>query len=79
LDDFNRAYRIFTKSLPPNHPDLAMTMMNIGNSYEAKGDFRQAYSYMSKAMEILHQSLSSTSPEMIQLNESIKRLSLKAK
>jgi hypothetical protein len=56
-----------------------MTLGNIGLIYEHKRDFQQALSYFHKAAKIYRHSLSSTHPNMIQIEESIKRVSSKVK
>jgi tetratricopeptide (TPR) repeat protein len=56
-----------------------MTLENIGLIYEQKRDFEQALFYFDKAAKIYRYSLSSTHPYVIQIEESIKRVSSKLK
>jgi tetratricopeptide (TPR) repeat protein len=79
LEHYNSSLRIKSKSLPPRHPSIAMTLENIGLIYEQKRDFQQALSYFDKAAKIYRHSLSSTHPYVIQIEESIKRVSSKLK
>ncbi|CAF2025875.1 unnamed protein product, partial [Rotaria magnacalcarata] len=42
LDHCNRSLKIKLKSLPAQHPYIAMTYRNMGLVYEYKDDFEQA-------------------------------------
>jgi tetratricopeptide (TPR) repeat protein len=56
-----------------------MTLENIGLVYEDKRDFEQALSYFEKAAKIYRHSLSSTHPNVIKIDQAIKRVSSKLK
>jgi tetratricopeptide (TPR) repeat protein len=67
----------FPLALPPQHPNIAMTLENIGLVYEDKNNFPQAHSYFEKAAKIYHHSLPSTHPHIINIDQCITRISSK--
>lgn len=77
LQSYNRSLEIFRKSRPPYHTDIALTLGNIGTVYEKKNDYQQALTYFRLALDIYRHSSLSTHPQIIQLEEAIKRISLK--
>jgi tetratricopeptide (TPR) repeat protein len=79
LEYYNLALKIYQKSRPPQHPDIAMTLNNIGTVYEDKNEYQQALSYFERAANIYRQSLPATHPSIIQLEQTIKRISSKLK
>ena len=52
LDYYQKALVIRKKTLPENHPDIALSYGNIGVVYFRKGEYRNAYNYLKKAYEI---------------------------
>jgi tetratricopeptide (TPR) repeat protein len=54
---YEKALVIQQQSLPPNHPDLAKSYLNIGSVYGSMGDYPKALSYYEKDLAITHQSL----------------------
>ncbi len=58
LLSFEKALQIRQQSLPPNHPDLAMSFSNIGNVYAEMEETAKELSYHEKAPEIQQQALS---------------------
>ncbi|CAF3506176.1 unnamed protein product [Rotaria sp. Silwood1] len=64
LSYFQRALQIRQKSLPSNHPYLAITYNNIGGVYRSIGDCSTAISYFEKALEIQQKSLASNHPNL---------------
>jgi tetratricopeptide (TPR) repeat protein len=75
----NHSLRISKQSLSPQHPDIAMTLNNTGTVYEDKNEYQQALSYFEQAAAIYRHSLPSKRPNIIQLEQDIKRVSLKLK
>jgi tetratricopeptide (TPR) repeat protein len=71
--------KIKSKSLPPQHLNIAVTLENIGFVYEKKDNFEQAVVYYEKAANIFHHSLPSTHANINQIDQSIKRISSKLK
>jgi hypothetical protein len=51
-----------------------MTLENIGHVYEHKNDFQQSLSYIEKASKIYRHSLPSTHPNVIKIEQVIKRV-----
>jgi tetratricopeptide (TPR) repeat protein len=79
LEHYNRSLKIYQKCLPNEHPDIAMTINNIGSVYEDKNEYQQAFFYFQLAADIYRHLLPSTHPYVIQLEQSIKRVSEKFK
>jgi tetratricopeptide (TPR) repeat protein len=79
LEHYNRSLKIYQKCLPSEHPDIAMTLNNIGSVYEDKNEYQQAFFYFQLAADIYRHLLPSTHPYVIQLEQSIKRVSAKLK
>jgi Tfp pilus assembly protein PilF len=71
--------KVKSKCLPPQHPDIGTTVVNIGLVHEKKGDFQQALVYFKRAAEIYRHSLGSTHPDVIENDQRIKRVSSKLK
>ncbi|CAF0818736.1 unnamed protein product [Adineta steineri] len=55
---------ICQKTLPPNHPDLAMSYNNIGIVHYNMGDYPKALSYYEKATAIRQQSFHPNHPDL---------------
>ena len=55
---YEQALKIRQQSLPPDHPDLAMSYNNIGNVYAIRGNYSKALSSHERALEIRQQALS---------------------
>jgi tetratricopeptide (TPR) repeat protein len=68
---YEKAIAIRQQSLPPNHPDLAMSYNNIGNVYTTMGMYPKALSSHEKALEIRQQSLLPTHPDLAMSYDSI--------
>ncbi|CAF1182466.1 unnamed protein product [Adineta steineri] len=79
LEHFNISLNIKFKSLSPNHLDIALTLRNLGLVYEIKQDFSQAKSKYEKAAMIRRHNLLSTHPDVLRIEQDIKRISLKIK
>ncbi|CAF1531665.1 unnamed protein product [Adineta steineri] len=59
LSSHEEALEIRQQSLPPNHPDLAMSFGNVGNVYSRMGQHSKALSFCQRAVDIAQQSLPS--------------------
>lgn len=77
LEHYNLSLKIKSKSLPPQHVSIASTFENIGYVYENCNAYLQALSYFEKAATIYRHSLPSTHPDVVQIEQSIQRVSLK--
>ena len=64
LSYFKKTLEIQQQTLPPNHPDIAMTNNNIGMIYQSIGKYSTALSYFKKALEIQQQSLPHNHPDL---------------
>ena len=58
---YEKSLEIEKKTLPPNHPNLAVSYNNIGNVYNNMGEYSKALSSHEKALEIRQKSLTSES------------------
>ncbi|CAF0824451.1 unnamed protein product [Rotaria sordida] len=77
IEHYNLSLKIKSKSLPPQHPSIASTFENMGYVYENTGAYLQALSYLEKAAMIYRHSLLPTHHDVIQIEESIQRVSSK--
>jgi tetratricopeptide (TPR) repeat protein len=59
-----KALKIRQQLLPPNHPDLAKSDMNIGNVYKSMDEYSKALSSYEKDLEISQQSLPPNHPDL---------------
>lgn len=79
LKQYKQALKIYRKALPPEHSDIAMTLENIGLVYEDMCQWGEASSYYKEASTIYHLALSPQHPHVIQIDESVRRVSSKLK
>lgn len=77
LNHYNLSLKIKYKSLSPQHVSIASTFENMGYVYENRGAYLQALSYFEKAATIYRHALPATHPDVIQIEQSIQRVSLK--
>jgi tetratricopeptide (TPR) repeat protein len=61
---YEKSIKIYKKTLPPNHPDLAKSYNNIGNVYYNMGEYAKALWYYEKALKIRQQSLPPNHPDL---------------
>jgi tetratricopeptide (TPR) repeat protein len=61
---YEKSLEILQRSLPLNHPDLAMSYNNIGNVYFNMGEYSKALSYNEKTLAIRQQSLPPNHPDL---------------
>jgi tetratricopeptide (TPR) repeat protein len=57
IESYEKSLRIYKKTHPPNHPDLAWPYNNMGLAYYKMRDYSKALSSHKKALEIREQSL----------------------
>lgn len=79
LEHFYISLNIKYKSLPIDLADIALTLKNIGLIYEIRGDFSQAKRYYEKSVNLRRRILSSKHCDLIQVEQDLKRVSLKTK
>ncbi|CAF4348036.1 unnamed protein product, partial [Rotaria sp. Silwood2] len=65
---------ILQKSLPCQHPLIAMALKNMGIAYENKGELQQALVHFEKANAIHRQVLPSTHPDIRLIEEDMQRI-----
>jgi tetratricopeptide (TPR) repeat protein len=61
---YEKALAIDQQSLPPNHPDLAISYNNIGMVYDNMGEYSKGLSSYEKALAIRQQSLPPNHPDL---------------
>jgi tetratricopeptide (TPR) repeat protein len=54
---YEKALEIQQKTLPPNHPDLSISYINIGSVYCKMGAYSKTLSFNGRALEILKKTL----------------------
>ncbi|CAF3530137.1 unnamed protein product [Rotaria sp. Silwood1] len=64
LEFVDEALIIRETSLPPNHPDLAESYINIGEVYNKMSDYSKALEFYEKAHEIYEKALPSNHPDL---------------
>ena len=64
LSYYEKALEIRQKTLPPNHPDLAISYNNIGSVYDKMGEYSKALSSYEKALEIRQKTLPPNHPDL---------------
>jgi tetratricopeptide (TPR) repeat protein len=79
IEHYNLSLKIKSKSLPAQHPSIASTFENMGYVYENRGAYLQSLSYLEKAATIYRQSLPSTHHDVLQIEQSIQRVTSKLK
>jgi tetratricopeptide (TPR) repeat protein len=52
LSYYEKALKIWEKTLPPNHPDLSTSYNNIGWVHDNMGNYSKSLLYYGKALEI---------------------------
>ncbi|CAF3828916.1 unnamed protein product [Rotaria magnacalcarata] len=77
IEHYSLSLKMKSKSLPTQHPSIASTLENMGYVYENTGAHLQALSYLEKAATIYRHSLPPTHHDVMQIEESIQRVSLK--
>jgi tetratricopeptide (TPR) repeat protein len=61
---YEKALEIDQKTLPPNHPSLAISYNNIAGVYHNMGEYLKATSFYEKALEIFEKTLSPNHPSL---------------
>ncbi|CAF4254972.1 unnamed protein product, partial [Rotaria socialis] len=77
IEHYSLSLKMKSKSLPTQHPSIASTLENMGYVYENTGANLQALSYLERAAMIYRHSLPPTHHDVMQIEESIQRVSLK--
>ncbi|CAF1376060.1 unnamed protein product [Adineta steineri] len=61
---YEKGLKIYEKTLPSNHPDLATSYNNIGDVYNHMGEYSKALSFFEKALEIRQKTLPYNHPDL---------------
>ncbi len=61
---YEQALEIFQKTLPANHPDLAVSYSNIGEVYRNMSEFSKALAYCEKTLKIFQITLPANHPHL---------------
>ncbi len=76
---YEKALEIYQKTLPANHPHLAISYNNIGAVYYNMGEDSKALSYVEHALGILQRSLPPNHPHIQSVRNSIEIMKNKFK
>ncbi|CAF1373980.1 unnamed protein product, partial [Didymodactylos carnosus] len=79
FDNYEKALKIQLKSLPSSHQLIAETYENIGALYELTNKLDLALLNYNKAAQIFHSSLPLTHPDVIQIENFLRRVNDKLK
>jgi hypothetical protein len=67
------------QSLPPNHPDLAMSCYNIGTVHKNMGDYSEAFLFYKRAVDIGQHSLLPNDPNLIEWRKNLEYIGKSSK
>jgi tetratricopeptide (TPR) repeat protein len=73
---YEKALKIWQKTLPSNHPDLATFYNSIGVVHDHMGEYSKALSYLVRALDIKQRSLPPNQPSIQKVRESIEFVNL---
>ncbi len=79
LSYYEKDLEIKQKTLPENHPDLALSYNNTGNVYYDMGEYSKALSYYERALDICQRSLPPDHPHLKGVKKSIEIVKEKCK
>ena len=79
LEHYNLSLKIKSKILSPNHTSIGSTLENMAYVYELRAAFSQALPYLEKAAQIYRQTLPSNHQAILQITDSIQRVSSRVK
>ncbi|CAF5065077.1 unnamed protein product, partial [Rotaria sp. Silwood1] len=71
LSSYERSLEIRKIALPPNHPDLATSYLNIGTAYGNMGEYSKALSHFEEAQEIWKKSFPPNHPHIATVKNNI--------
>ena len=71
LSFYDKALAIQQQSLPPSHPDLALSNISVGMAYLGMANCVKAHSYFTKALSIQQKSLPSNHPDIAFTHDNI--------
>jgi tetratricopeptide (TPR) repeat protein len=77
LSFYEKALEIQQESLPPNHPDFAMSYNNIGGVYRNMGEYSKALSFYKRTIDIGQHSLPSNHPHLNKYRKNLYKLKKK--
>ena len=64
IDSFECALKLYTKTVQDYHPDVAGTLINLGNIYSKQEQFEDALSCFNRAKKVYQSSLPSNHPNL---------------
>jgi tetratricopeptide (TPR) repeat protein len=71
---YEKAFEIWLKTLPTNHPNLAISYNNIGSMYDNMGEYSKALLYYEHAQKIWQSSLPANHPRIKTVQKNIEAL-----
>ncbi|CAF1266407.1 unnamed protein product [Adineta steineri] len=64
IEYYRKALGIWEKTLPVNHPNLAVSYSNIGGVYDSMGEYEKALSFYEKSLAIREKTLPAEHPSL---------------
>ncbi len=71
LTYYEKTLETWQKTLPPNHPNLAILYSNIGGVCNHMGEYSKALSYYERALNISQRSLPPNHPDLQSIQQNI--------
>ncbi|CAF1927668.1 unnamed protein product, partial [Rotaria magnacalcarata] len=73
LEYYEKSLKIREISLPPTHPNVAISYWSIGDIYSKTDEYSKALQFLEKALDILRKSLPSAHPNIKSVMNAIDR------
>ena len=77
MEHYQQSLQILLKSLPGDHPKIAMSYENIALIHEGKREWKEALELFEKALNIRQHAFSSEHPTVLEVKADIQRVSSK--
>jgi tetratricopeptide (TPR) repeat protein len=74
LSNYEKALEMWQKTLPPNHPNLAIAYHNMAYMHQSLGNYSTALCYYEKTLEIQKKSLPPYHPDIVRTHTNIASL-----
>ena len=79
MEHYQQSLEMNLKSLPGDHPNIAMNYGNIALIHEEKREWKQALEQFEKALNIFQHAFSSQHPNVLKVKANIQRVSANLK
>ena len=75
MEHYQQSLKIYLKSVPGDHPDIAMSYENIALIHTQKREWKQALELFEKALNIYQHAFSSQHPSVLKVKACIQHVS----